>query len=303
MENIKFEWNPVRIDIFLAKHFWVSRNFFHHLIERWAIKLNNSLVKKSYQLKHDDEIQIEDFQRFDSSDIMKESPNIELEIKLEKDDYLVVYKPKWVLSHPGSIWDISSPSVTWFLYHRYKDLPSIWNFIRAGLIHRLDKNTDGLMLIVKTEKWLSYFKNLFKHKSESSTIEEKEIVPLKKFYKAQVNVTKDWKLFLDNIKKFPEYIQSIVKTKWVYLKEYKEGITKILWYELVNWWKNALIDIEILTWRTHQIRYHLSSVWLPIVWDDLYWFWENVEMWLSAYRLQFQDVEWEMMDIKYKFGF
>ncbi|MFZ5341875.1 MAG: hypothetical protein ACOZBL_05055 [Patescibacteria group bacterium] len=56
--------------------------------------MNNSLVKKSYQLKHDDEIQIEDFQRFDSSDIMKESPNIELEIKLEKDDYLVVYKPK-----------------------------------------------------------------------------------------------------------------------------------------------------------------------------------------------------------------
>jgi len=53
-------------------------------------------------------------------------------------------------------------------------LPTIGNFIRAGLIHRLDKETDGLMIVAKTEKGLAHFKQLFQEKSESQTIEEKE---------------------------------------------------------------------------------------------------------------------------------
>jgi 23S rRNA-/tRNA-specific pseudouridylate synthase len=56
--------------------------------------------------------------------------------------------------------------------------------VRAGLIHRLDKDTDGLMILVKTEKGLAHFKKLFQAKSESPTIAEKEAVPLKKFYRA-----------------------------------------------------------------------------------------------------------------------
>jgi len=60
------------------------------------------------------------------------------------------------------------------LYHRYKDLPSIGNFIRAGLLHRLDKETNGLMIIAKTEKGLAHFKKLFQDKSESETIAAKE---------------------------------------------------------------------------------------------------------------------------------
>jgi 23S rRNA pseudouridine1911/1915/1917 synthase len=64
----------------------------------------------------------------------------------------VINKPKGVLSHPRNLWEVHEPSVVGFLYHRYKDLPSIGNFIRAGLLHRLDKETDGLMIIAKTEK-------------------------------------------------------------------------------------------------------------------------------------------------------
>jgi 23S rRNA-/tRNA-specific pseudouridylate synthase len=56
------------------------------------------------------------------------------------------------LSHPKNLWEVDKPSVVGFLYHRYKELPSVGNFIRAGLIHRLDIGTDGLMIIVKTEK-------------------------------------------------------------------------------------------------------------------------------------------------------
>jgi 23S rRNA-/tRNA-specific pseudouridylate synthase len=63
------------------------------------------------------------------------------------------------------------------------------SFIRAGLVHRLDKETDGLMIIAKTEQGLAHFKSLFQQKSLAESIEAKESVPLKKFYQATVKVT------------------------------------------------------------------------------------------------------------------
>ncbi len=97
---------------------------------------------------------------------MEETPNIDIPIVHETQDYLVINKPKGVLAHPRTIWELSEPSVSGFLYHKYKNLPSIGNFIRAGILHRLDKMTDGLMIIAKTEKALAHFKSLFQQKSE-----------------------------------------------------------------------------------------------------------------------------------------
>ncbi len=295
MEQLIYNWIWDRIDLFLVKKFNYSRNFFHHIFERWWIFVNWKKIKKSYQLKDNDNIQIDDLERYLSPIILEESPKIDIDIKIEKSDYLVIFKPKWVLSHPGSVWDIATPSVVGFLYHRYKDLPTIWNFIRAWLIHRLDKETDWYMIIAKTEKWLEYFKGLFQKKSESNDIKEKELVKLKKYYQAKSNIKSWWKLFLESIKdKLPHYIIELVKPKIPHITEYKTWITKILWFDYI--WENQLkIDIEILTWRTHQIRYHLSNKWLPIIWDYLYWEKENVEMWLSAYKLEFEDIDWEYM--------
>jgi 23S rRNA-/tRNA-specific pseudouridylate synthase len=87
------------------------------------------------------------------------------------------------------------------LYHHFKALPSYGNFIRAELIHRLDKETDGIMLIAKTEAGLQHFKQLFQAKSECSTIEEKESVPLQKYYRATCEITTEGEKFLEEIKK------------------------------------------------------------------------------------------------------
>lgn len=297
MQEIIYNWSGDRIDIYLSKTLNYSRNFFHHLIGREAITVNWKIIKKSYKIKNDDIIIIQSLERYLSDEILSESPNFDIEIKLEKDDYLIINKPKWILSHPNSIWDISKPSVVWFLYHKYKNLPSIWNFIRAGLVHRLDKNTNWLMIIAKTEKGLKYFKELFNQKSIATTIEEKEKIALKKFYKAIVNITNDGENFLYTIKdNLPFYINEIVKTKTKSIKEFKNWITKIL---KTSYSKNnqAELYIEILTWRTHQIRYHLSNKWLPIVWDELYWLWENEELWLTAYCIEFLDPNWEYVNI------
>lgn len=301
MQKLVFTWwENIRIDNYLSYNFWYSRNFFQHILERGGVKVNWEKIKKSYKLKQNDIIEVDNLERYSSPVIMEESAFVDLDIKIEKKDYLVLYKPKWVLSHPSSVWDLAKPSVVWFLYHKYKNLPSIWNFIRAWLIHRLDKDTDWFMIVAKTEKGLSYFKNLFQKKSLSERIEDKENVPLKKYYKAFSLSTKEGSCFLENIKtQLPYYIKEIVKTKWFYIKDYKEWITKILNFSSKE--DNLFsLDLEILTWRTHQIRYHLSSKWLPIIGDCLYGnkeskkFWE---LWLTNCWLEFLDIEKQYIKI------
>ena len=138
-------------------------------------------------------------ERYLSPIILEEAPQIEIPILIEEADYLILNKPKGVLSHPNSVRDANKPSVVGFLYHHFKDLPSYGNFIRAGLIHRLDKDTDGIMIIAKTEKGLEHFKKLFQQKSESSSLAEKEAVPLQKFYRATCEVSTEGATFLKEI--------------------------------------------------------------------------------------------------------
>jgi len=319
MQKLVYENNlKERIDSFLTANFSYSRNFFHHIIERGWVLVNWKKVKKSYKLKQNDIIEIDNLERYLDSSFLEELPFVDIPIVLEKEDYLVINKPKWVLSHPNSIWDLSAPSVVAFLYQKYKELPSIWNFVRAWLVHRLDKETDWLMIVAKTEKWLEYFKNLFNKKSQLveeilqeldkenpdyTKLEEiEENVGLKKFYRAKVNLTPKGKKFLEIIK-LPHYIVQVVKPKVPYSVE-KMGITKILGSDRELSWKlsdnsltNFQISLQIITWRTHQIRYHLSQHWLPIVWDKLYWNKENVPMQLTAYKLEFIDPDWKRINL------
>ncbi len=292
MQNLVYSWLWERIDTRLTKQFSYSRNFFHHIIERNWISVNNKQIKKSHKLKQWDQILIDDLSRYLSPVILDEAPNIHIPVILEKEDYLVINKPKWVLSHPNSVREVSQPSVVWFLYHNYKNLPTIWNFIRAWLLHRLDKDTDWVMIIAKTEKWLSHFKQLFQQKSESNLIQDKESAPLKKFYRATCYITDSWKEFIADISsQLPYYIQEMVIPK---IPHYipKIWITKILSLKKIDD-KKVSFTIEILTWRTHQIRYHLSTHWLPIVGDYLYWTEEDTPMQLTAYKLEFIDPDWD----------
>ena len=208
-------------------------------------------------------------------------------------------KPKWVLSHPNSIRDAKKPSVVAFLYQHYRDLPSYGNFIRAGLVHRLDKDTDGLMIVAKTEKWLQHFKSLFQEKSESSSLEEKESTTLQKYYRAICEITPKWAEFLQEIKKIwlPYYIQETVVAKVPNCMP-KIWITKVLDFE-ETWDWLAKMQLQILTWRTHQIRYHLSNHWLPIQWDYLYGREdENIPMQLTAWKLEYLDLNWKIQIVE-----
>lgn len=304
-----------RIDVFLTKNNEYTRNFFHRVLARGDVLVNWKVVKKkSLKLKAGDEIIVRQPERYMEASRLADSPVLDLQILIEKDDYLVVYKPKWVLSHPNSRRWVEHPNMVWALYHYFqsKNLPSTGNFIRAWLIHRLDKATDGLMLIVKTEAWLKYFKDLFQRKSLAETIEAKEAVPLRKLYRAEILLTAQWKKIL-SWQSLPITIQELVKPKVPHYTP-KMGITKILeWWILNNkWWMNnwkliidnyefLVLNIEILTGRTHQIRYHLSQHGLPVRWDYLYMdksqYNEEDDLQLTAYGLEFEDIEGERISL------
>ena len=300
MQEIVYEWKWWdRIDSRLSWQFSYSRNFFHHIIERWGIKVNNKVVKKSYKLKSWDKVEIDELERYLSPIILDEAEEIDIPIVREEEDYIILNKPKWVLSHPNSIRDAKKPSVVAFLYQHYKDLPSYGNFIRAWLVHRLDKDTDGLMIVAKTEKWLQHFKSLFQEKSESSSLEEKENTPLQKYYRAVCEITPKWAEFLEEMKRswLPYYIQETVIAKVPNCVP-KMWITKVLDFEEMNNWL-VKMQLQILTWRTHQIRYHLSNHWLPIQWDYLYGKeYESIPMQLTAWKLEYLDLDGRMQIVE-----
>jgi len=302
MQEIVYEWKWWdRIDSRLSSQFSYSRNFFHHIIERWGIQVNGKTVKKSYKLKSGDKVQIDELERYLSPIILDEAEEIDIPIVREEEDYIILNKPKWVLSHPNSIRDAKKPSVVAFLYQHYKDLPSYWNFIRAWLVHRLDKDTDWLMIVAKTEKWLQHFKSLFQEKSESSSLEEKESIPLQKYYRAICEITPKWAEFLEEMKIIwlPYYIQETVVAKVPNCTP-KIWITKVLSFEEIGDWL-VKMQLQILTWRTHQIRYHLSNHWLPIQWDYLYGREdENIPMQLTAWKLEYLDLDWKMQCVELK---
>ncbi len=300
METIVVEEWWMRIDVRLTRQFPYSRNFFHRLFDAWLITVSRRkqqiTIKKSSTLQKNDQVMIASFMRYLDGGVLDETPEIPLDIRYETDDFLVLWKEKWVLSHPTSIWNVKVPSVVWGVYHHYNKsvTASSASFIRAGLVHRLDMDTDGFMIIAKTEAWLAHFKALFHDKSNASTKEEKETVPLRKYYRADCVVTPEGARFLNTIHdSLPYYIEQVVIPKVPYTVP-KMGITKICAIgPLHN--NRCQLFLEILTGRTHQIRYHLMKAWLPIFADPLY----GTEIpgmvtQLTAYRLEFLDMDGKM---------
>ena len=246
----------IRVDIYLSALFWdFSRSYIQKIIDRWQVSVNWKKISKNLKLKNRDELFIEIITE-KLEEILPE--NMDFDIVFEDDEIILLNKEPWINVHPvpWENWN-KNTLVNWVLYHCKDKLPTIWWIERPGIVHRLDKNTSWIIMIAKSDKMMKYLSNIIKERK------------IDKYYLAVVT----WK-----IKDIDFKIESYI---WRDPNDRLKMTTKnpanpklaITYWKVIDYIDNkyTLVRVKLETWRTHQIRVHLSSIGYAIVGDNVYW--------------------------------
>lgn len=239
----------IRIDKYLLDKLDISRNKIQKLINDNNILVNGKSVKTSYIVRVDDLIEC-DFLYKEKIDILPE--DIPLDIVYEDDDLLVVNKPSGMVVHPA-VGNYSHTLVNALMYH-CNNLSQVNGVIRPGIIHRIDADTSGLLLVAKND---------MAHVDLAKQISEKSV---KREYIALVDgVIKEDTATID------APIGRDVKNRkkmCVAADNSKDAITNI---KVIERYKNStLITCSLLTGRTHQIRVHMNYIGHSVINDPVY---------------------------------
>ncbi len=244
--NNEIEGN--RLDTFLSEDLGESRNFIAKNIKSGKIKVNNEIVKCGYMLKNNDEITIEDL----TVDTTVKAEDIPLEILYEDDDIIVVNKRSGMVVHPGN--GNHEHTLVNALMGHTDDLSDEGGSERSGIVHRIDKDTSGILLVAKTNEALRILSEDFKNKK------------VKRKYIALVHGV------IENNK--GKIVAPIGRSKvdrkklCVTDENSKSAVTNFTVLERFK--KATLIECILETGRTHQIRVHMDYINHPLVNDPVY---------------------------------
>lgn len=247
---------PLRVDKFLMNRIeGATRNKVQQAIQAERVLINDHPVKSNYKVKPDDKIVIYDTYLPESTDIVAE--NIPFKIIYEDHDVMVINKEAGMVVHPGS----GNPNgtlvnaVAWYLQQQNPAISEV-ELARFGLVHRIDKNTTGLLVLAKTSRAMTDLaKQFFDH-----TV-----------YRRYVALV--WGDFEENEGTINAYVGRHQRFRKLFTTypdgdHGKEAITHYKVLERFNY--VTLIECRLETGRTHQIRVHMQSIGHPIFNDDFY---------------------------------
>ena len=249
--NISDEFEGERIDKYLSQVFSdKSRSYIQGLIEKENILVNDRNIKSNYKLKLFDEVKV----IMPEPVLLKvEAENIPLDILYEDSDVIVVNKPQGMVVHPAP-GNYTGTLVNALLYH-CKDLSSINGVIRPGIVHRIDKDTTGVLVIAKNDDSHNFLSDQLRDHS------------MKREYYALVE---------GRIKEDNGVIDKpLARSKKDRLKIaiVEGGRRAVTHYTVMERFKSTtLVKCVLETGRTHQIRVHMASIGHPLVGDPLYGF-------------------------------
>lgn len=228
----------------------LSRSFIQKMIKEEQVFVNGKPVKANYRLRTDDEICF-DLPEAVEPDI--EPENIPLDILYEDDDLLVVNKPKGMVVHPAA-GHYSGTLVNAILYHCQGNLSGINGVMRPGIVHRIDMDTTGSLIVCKND---------FSHNSIAEQLKDHSIV---RRYRAIVHgvLKEDEGTIHTTIGRHPNDRKKMA----VNVRNGKDAVTH---YQVLERFRDyTYIECRLETGRTHQIRVHMDSIGHPLLGDTVY---------------------------------
>lgn len=270
--NVQNLSEPIRLDAFLSQQEeFSSRSQVQNLIKKQQVFVNDKIVKTSYVIKNDDEISV---LLSDEFSLIIQPEDISLNVVYEDDDILVVNKPKNMLTHPTNKETTGTLVNALLNKYGYDGLSDINGVMRPGIVHRLDRNTSGLLMVAKNNKAHEFLAEQIKSKSA------------KRQYLAIVN---------GNIEFSEGTIDAPIgrhKTKPEKMAVVDDGKPSVTHYKVLESFKGySFVELTLETGRTHQIRVHMTHISHPIINDSLYnkipFKIKTTEQVLQAYKLSF----------------
>ena len=238
-----------RLDVFVSERFSVTRSFAQNLIDDGHVLVNFEVKSKNYRIRQGDCVEAN---IPEPTELSAEAEDIELDVVYEDEDIIVVNKPSGMVVHPAP-GNENKTLVNALLYHCKGTLSGINGVIRPGIVHRIDKDTSGLLVVAKNDEAHVFLSSLLKEHG------------IKRVYHAVVT---------GRLKENEGKIDAPIarhptnRKKMAVVSGGREAITHYKTIEEFSGFTYAKMELE--TGRTHQIRVHMSHIGHPIMGDTVY---------------------------------